>query len=95
MLLGFGVRLDTHVYAGYTIPPNYDSMIAKLIATAQTREEAIAKMKRALDEFVVEGIKTTIPFHKQLMEHPDYIAGNYTTKFMEDFVIQPKGEDEE
>ena len=70
-------------------------MIAKLIATAQTREEAIAKMKRALDEFVVEGIKTTIPFHKQLMEHPDYIAGNYTTKFMEDFVIQPKGEDEE
>ena len=92
---GFGVRLDTHVYAGYTIPPNYDSMIAKLITTAQTREEAIAKMKRALDEFVVEGIKTTIPFHKQLMDHPDYIAGNYTTKFMEDFVIQPKGEDEE
>ena len=70
-------------------------MIAKLIVTAQTREEAIAKMKRALDEFVVEGIKTTIPFHKQLMEHPDYIAGNYTTKFMEDFVIQPKGDDEE
>ena len=70
-------------------------MIAKLIVTAQTREEAIAKMKRALDEFVVEGIKTTIPFHKQLMENPDYIAGNYTTKFMEDFVIQPKGEDEE
>ena len=88
-------RLDTHVYAGYTIPPNYDSMIAKLIATAQTREEAIAKMKRALDEFVVEGIKTTIPFHKQLMEHPDYIAGNYTTKFMEDFVIQPIRDDEE
>ena len=92
---GIGVRLDTHVYAGYTIPPNYDSMIAKLIVTAQTREEAIAKMKRALDEFVVEGIKTTIPFHKQLMENPDYIAGNYTTKFMEDFVLQPKGEDEE
>jgi len=91
---GFGVRLDTHVYAGYTIPPNYDSMIAKLIVTAQTREEAIAKMKRALDEFVVEGIKTTIPFHKQLMENPDYIAGNYTTKFMEDFVLQPKEEDE-
>ena len=91
---GFGVRLDTHVYAGYIIPPNYDSMIAKLIVTAQTREEAIAKMKRALDEFVVEGIKTTIPFHKQLMENPDYIAGNYTTKFMEDFVRQPKEEDE-
>lgn len=85
---GHGVRLDTHVYAGYTIPPNYDSMIAKLITTAQTREEAIAKMKRALDEFVIEGIKTTIPFHRQLMEHPDYLAGNYTTKFMEDFVIK-------
>ena len=82
---GHGVRLDTHVYAGYTIPPNYDSMIAKLITTAQTREEAIAKMKRALDEFVIEGIKTTIPFHRQLMDEPDYVAGNYTTKFMESF----------
>ncbi|MFD0863216.1 acetyl-CoA carboxylase biotin carboxylase subunit [Sungkyunkwania multivorans] len=82
---GHGVRLDTHVYSGYTIPPNYDSMIAKLITTAQTREEAINKMKRALDEFVIEGIKTTIPFHRQLMDHPDYVAGNYTTKFMEDF----------
>jgi acetyl-CoA carboxylase biotin carboxylase subunit len=85
---GHGVRLDTHVYAGYTIPPNYDSMIAKLITTAQTREEAINKMKRALDEFVIQGIKTTIPFHRQLMEHPDYITGNYTTKFMEDFVME-------
>lgn len=85
---GHGVRVDTHVYAGYTIPPNYDSMIAKLITTAQTREEAIAKMKRALDEFVIEGIKTTIPFHRQLMENPDYLSGNYTTKFMEDFVIE-------
>jgi len=84
---GHGVRLDTHVYAGYTIPPNYDSMIAKLIITAQTRDEAIAKMKRALDEFVIEGINTTIPFHRQLMEDPDYIAGNYTTAFMDDFVI--------
>jgi acetyl-CoA carboxylase biotin carboxylase subunit len=82
---GHGVRLDTHVYAGYRIPPNYDSMIAKLITTAQTREEAISKMKRALDEFVIEGIKTTIPFHRQLMDHPDYVSGNYTTKFMEDF----------
>ncbi len=89
---GHGVRVDTHVYAGYSIPPNYDSMIAKLITTAQTREEAIAKMKRALDEFVIEGVKTTIPFHRQLMEHPDYLAGNYTTKFMEDFVIQPEKE---
>lgn len=85
---GHGVRLDTHVYAGYSIPPNYDSMIAKLITTAQTREEAINKMKRALDEFVIEGIKTTIPFHRQLMEHPDYISGNYTTKFMEDFTMK-------
>ncbi len=82
---GHGIRLDTHVYAGYTIPPNYDSMIAKLITTAQTREEAISKMKRALDEFVIEGIKTTIPFHRQLMDEPDYVAGNYTTKFMESF----------
>ena len=86
---GHGVRLDTHVYAGYTIPPNYDSMIAKLITTAQTREEAIHKMKRALDEFVIEGIKTTIPFHRQLMDHPEYITGNYTTKFMEDFEMKP------
>jgi acetyl-CoA carboxylase biotin carboxylase subunit len=86
---GHGVRLDTHVYAGYTIPPNYDSMIAKLITTAQTREEAIYKMKRALDEFVIEGIKTTIPFHRQLMDHPEYITGNYTTKFMEDFEMKP------
>ena len=82
---GHGIRLDTHVYSGYTIPPHYDSMIAKLITTAQTREEAISKMKRALDEFIIEGIKTTIPFHSKLMEHPDYISGNYTTKFMEDF----------
>jgi acetyl-CoA carboxylase biotin carboxylase subunit len=82
---GHGVRLDTHVYAGYTIPPNYDSMIAKLITTAQTREEAINKMKRALDEFYIEGVKTTIPFHRQLMDEPDYVAGNYTTKFMESF----------
>lgn len=82
---GHGVRLDTHVYAGYTIPPNYDSMIAKLITTAQTREEAINKMKRALDEFVIEGIKTTIPFHRQLMDEPDYVAGNYTTAFMNSF----------
>jgi len=85
---GHGVRLDTHVYAGYTIPPNYDSMIAKLITTAQTREEAINKMKRALDEFYIEGIKTTIPFHRQLMDEPDYVAGNYTTKFMESFKMK-------
>ncbi len=87
---GHGVRLDTHVYGGYLIPPNYDSMVAKLITTAQTREEAINKMRRALDEFVIEGVKTTIPFHRQLMDHPDYLAGNYTTKFMEDFKMDEK-----
>lgn len=85
---GHGVRIDTHVYSGYMIPPNYDSMISKLIVTAQTREEAINKMKRALDEYVIEGVKTTIPFHRQLMDHPDYVAGNYTTKFMEDFEME-------
>lgn len=85
---GHGVRLDTHVYAGYVIPPHYDSMIAKLITTAQTREEAINKMKRALDEFVIEGIQTTIPFHRQLMDHPDYIAGHYNTKFLENFKLK-------
>ena len=85
---GHGVRLDTHVYSGYTIVPNYDSMIAKLITTAQTREEAINKMRRALDEFVIEGIKTTIPFHRQLMDDPDYISGDYTTKFMESFEMK-------
>ncbi|MFI2741673.1 acetyl-CoA carboxylase biotin carboxylase subunit [Zhouia sp. PK063] len=91
---GHGVRLDTHVYGGYIIPPNYDSMIAKLITTAQTREEAINKMKRALDEFVIEGIKTTIPFHRQLMDEPDYVSGNYTTKFMEDFKMNPPKDNE-
>jgi acetyl-CoA carboxylase biotin carboxylase subunit len=85
---GHGVRLDTHVYAGYTIPPNYDSMIAKLITTAQTREEAISKMKRALDEFVIEGVKTTIPFHRQLMDDPRYVAGDYTTAFMDSFKME-------
>jgi acetyl-CoA carboxylase biotin carboxylase subunit len=90
---GHGVRLDTNVYAGYTIPPNYDSMIAKLITTAQTREEAISKMKRALDEFVIEGVKTTIPFHRQLMEHPDYISGSYTTAFMDSWVMEAPEEE--
>lgn len=84
---GHGIRVDTHVYSGYTIPSNYDSMIAKLITTAQTREEAIAKMRRALEEFYIEGVKTTIPFHRQLLENEDFLAGNYTTKFMEDFVM--------
>ncbi|MCL7989010.1 acetyl-CoA carboxylase biotin carboxylase subunit [Sphingobacterium sp. lm-10] len=82
---GHGVRVDTHVYAGYTIPPNYDSMIAKLICTAQTREEALNTMERALSEFVIEGIKTTIPLHLRLMRDPNFRAGNFTTKFMETF----------
>ena len=80
---GHGIRVDSHVYSGYTIPPNYDSMIGKLITVAQTREEAIAKMQRALSEYVIEGIKTTIPFHLKLMQNEDFRAGNYTTKFME------------
>ena len=85
---GHGIRLDSHIYAGYTIPPFYDSMIAKLITVAQSREEAINKMKRALDEFVIEGVKTTIPFHRALMDNPDFVSGNYTTKFMESFVLK-------
>ena len=88
---GHGVRLDTHVYAGYSIPPNYDSMIAKLITTARNRQEAINKMKRALDEFVIEGMKTTIPFHRQLMDEPAYVKGEYTTAFMDTFKMKPLG----
>ena len=84
---GHGVRIDTHVYAGYTIPPNYDSMISKLIVVAQTREEAILKMRRALDEYIIEGVKTTIPFHQKLMQDPKFIKGDFTTKFMETFNI--------
>ncbi len=85
---GHGVRLDTHCYSGYAIPPFYDSMIAKLIITARTREEALDKLERALDEFIVEGIKTTIPFHQQLLDNKDFRKGVYTTKFMEDFKLQ-------
>jgi acetyl-CoA carboxylase biotin carboxylase subunit len=82
---GHGVRVDTHIYAGYTIPPFYDSMVAKLIVSAQTREEAIVKMERALGEFVIEGVKTTIPFHLKLLKDPEFRAGNFTTKFLESF----------
>ncbi|HEY1038563.1 MAG TPA: acetyl-CoA carboxylase biotin carboxylase subunit, partial [Bacteroidia bacterium] len=85
---GHGVRVDSHVYSGYTIPPNYDSMIGKLITVAQTREEAIAKMQRALSEYVIEGIKTTIPFHLRLMQNEDFRKGNYTTKFLETFNLK-------
>jgi len=82
---GHGIRIDTHVYANYMIPPFYDSMIAKVITVAQTRDEAIAKMERALDEFIIEGVKTTIPFHQKLMQDEVFRKGNYTTKFMETF----------
>ncbi|PHR49908.1 MAG: acetyl-CoA carboxylase biotin carboxylase subunit [Fluviicola sp.] len=82
---GHGIRIDTHVYAGYTIPPYYDSMIAKLITVAQSREEAILKMRRALDEYIIEGVKSTIPFHRKLMVDENFNKGNFTTKFMEDF----------
>lgn len=85
---GHGIRVDTHVYAGYTIPPFYDSMISKLITVAQTREEAITKMERALEEYIIEGIKTTIPFHIQLMQNEQFRSGKYTTKFLEDFEIK-------
>ncbi len=82
---GHGIRVDTHVYAGYRVPPYYDSMISKLITVAQTREEAIKKMQRALDEYIIEGIKTTIPFHQKLMKDEKFRAGDFTTKFMDTF----------
>ncbi len=85
---GHGIRIDTHVYAGYTIPPFYDSMIAKLITVAQTREEAITKMERALSEYIIEGVKTTIPFHQKLMKHPKFRDGKITTKFLEEWDYQ-------
>lgn len=84
---GHGIRIDTHVYAGYTIPPYYDSMVGKLITTAQTREEAITKMERALSEFIVEGVKTTIPFHIQLLKNKDFRDGNFNTKFLDSFEL--------
>ena len=87
---GHGIRIDTHVYASYIIPPYYDSMISKLIVVAQTREEALMKMERALDEYIIEGIKTTIPFHQQLLQDEDFRKGDFTTKFMETFVIKEK-----
>jgi len=86
---GHGVRVDTHVYAGYTIPPYYDSMISKLIVTAQTREETIDKMLRALGEYVIEGVKTTIPFHIQLLQNEAFRKGNFNTKFLETFELKP------
>nr|XP_061810430.1 LOW QUALITY PROTEIN: biotin carboxylase-like [Nerophis lumbriciformis] len=96
---GHGVRVDTHVYAGYTVPPHYDSMIAKLICRAQTREECIKKMERALDEFIIEGIKTTVPFHQMLMKNEEFKKGDFNTGFLTTFDfetgqrIQPKEEE--
>jgi len=81
---GPGVRVDTHCYSGYSVPPHYDSMIAKLIVHAPTRKEAIARMLRALDEFVIEGVKTTIPLHKRILQHPKFVKGDFTTKFLEE-----------
>jgi acetyl-CoA carboxylase biotin carboxylase subunit len=80
---GRSVRVDTHAYAGYKVPPHYDSMIAKLIVSAANRKEAISRMKRALEEFVIEGIKTTIPYHLQLMEDPNFIKGDFNTQYLE------------
>jgi acetyl-CoA carboxylase biotin carboxylase subunit len=90
---GHGVRVDSHIYAGYTIPPYYDSLVAKLITMAQTREEAIETMERALSEFVIEGIKTTIPFHQQLMKDERFRKGDFTTKFIESFHLEPAEEE--
>ncbi|TVQ66761.1 MAG: acetyl-CoA carboxylase biotin carboxylase subunit [Balneolaceae bacterium] len=87
---GRSVRVDTHAYAGYNIPPYYDSMIAKLIVSAPTREEAISRMKRALDEFIIEGVKTTIPYHKQLMNDPGFLSGEFNTQYLEtSFTFNP------
>ena len=85
---GHGIRIDTHVYAGYLIPPYYDSMISKLITVARTRDEAIKKMERALEEYYIEGVKTTIPFHQQLMKNEKFKSGDFNTSFMDDFVMK-------
>ena len=90
---GHGVRVDTHVYAGYVVPPYYDSMIAKLICKAQTREECIKKMQRALDEFIVEGVKTTVPFHQKLLKNEDFIKGDFHTGFLATFDYKDKKEE--
>ncbi len=90
---GFGVRVDTHAYAGYAVPPYYDSLIAKLIVYAQTREGAINKMAGALDEFVVQGIKTTIPFHRQVMQNEKFRSGEFDTGFLDSFQFIPAADD--
>ena len=89
---GPGVRVDSHVYAGYVIPPYYDSMIAKLICHGATREEALARMKRALDETIIEGVPSTLPFHRSLMQHPRFISGDVNTRFLDEEDWQVAGE---
>jgi acetyl-CoA carboxylase biotin carboxylase subunit len=84
---GLGVRVDSHIYSGYEIPPYYDSLLAKLIVWGENREEAISRMKRALDEFVIEGVKTTIPFHKKVLNHKKFVQGDFTTRFLEEETI--------
>ncbi|NBV84861.1 MAG: acetyl-CoA carboxylase biotin carboxylase subunit, partial [Verrucomicrobia bacterium] len=79
---GRGVRIDSHAYTGYTVPPHYDSMIAKIIAMGTSRENAIARMRRALDEYIIRGIKTTIPFQQAIMHNPDFVRGHYDTSFV-------------
>ena len=87
---GKGVRVDTHVYSGYSVPPYYDSMIAKLIVTGATREIAIARMKRALSEFMIKGIKTTIPFQMEILDHPDFASGTYDIGWVARFLEERK-----
>ncbi len=81
------VRVDTHVYDGYKIPPYYDSMVGKLITAGRTREEAIERMKRCLEEFIIDGVPTTIPLHLQVLDTKAFRSGNFTTKYMDDFQI--------
>ncbi len=88
---GFGVRIDTHAYAGYSIPPYYDSMLAKLIVWGENRKDAILRMRRALMEFIIEGVKTTIPLHKQIMFDKDFISGDFDTTFMDNFKLEQSG----
>jgi acetyl-CoA carboxylase biotin carboxylase subunit len=88
---GKGVRVDTHVYSGYTVPPHYDSMIAKLIVTGANREIAIARMKRALGEFMIRGIKTTIPFQQEIIAHPDFANGSYDIGWVARYLEERKG----
>lgn len=87
---GFGIRVDTHAYSQYRVPPYYDSLLAKIISHGRTRAEALNQMVRALDEFIIEGVPTTIPFHKQVLTHPDFVAGTFDTTFLETFHIQPE-----